>query len=56
MVKFGYRAQFLGIVNDQNKLMGATLLIYKEVFMGMVNKMQDEDGEIHDEAREAQQS
>lgn len=34
MVKFGYRAQFLGIVNDQNKLMGATLLIYKEVFMG----------------------
>lgn len=34
MVKFGYRAQFLGIVNDQNKLMGATLIIYKEVFMG----------------------
>jgi len=34
MVKFGYRAQFLGIVNDQNKLIGATLLIYKEVFMG----------------------
>ncbi len=34
MVKFGYRAQFLGIVNEQNKLMGATLIIYKEVFMG----------------------
>ena len=34
MIKFGYRAQFLGIVNDENKLMGATLIIYKEVFMG----------------------
>ena len=34
MVKFGYRAQFLGMVNEQNKLMGATLIIYKEVFMG----------------------
>ena len=34
MVKFGYRAQFLGFVNNQNKLMGATLIIYKEVFMG----------------------
>ena len=34
MVKFGYRAQFLGIVNDQNKWIGATLIIYKEVFMG----------------------
>ena len=33
MVKFGYRAQFLGFVNEQNKLMGATLIIYKEVFM-----------------------
>lgn len=37
MAKFGYRSQYLGIVNDQNKLMGATLIIYKEVFMG--NKM-----------------
>ena len=34
MVKFGYRAKFLGFVNDQNKLMGATLIIYKQVFMG----------------------
>ena len=34
MIKFGYHAQFLGMVNDQNKLIGATLIIYKEVFMG----------------------
>ena len=34
MNKFGYHAQFLGIVSDENKLMGATLIIYKEVFMG----------------------
>ena len=34
MNKFGYRAQFLGMVNDQNKLIGATLIIFKEVFMG----------------------
>lgn len=34
MVKFGYHAQFLGIATDDNKLIGATLLIYKEVFMG----------------------
>ena len=34
MTKFGYHAQFLGIVNDQNKLIGASLIIYKEVFMG----------------------
>lgn len=34
MSKFGYRSQYLGIVNDQNKLIGATLIIYKEVFMG----------------------
>ena len=34
MIKFGYHAQFLGMVNDENKLMGATLIIYKEVFMG----------------------
>lgn len=34
MAKFGYRSQYLGIVNDQNKLIGATLIIYKEVFMG----------------------
>lgn len=34
MVKFGYHAQFLGIASDENKLLGATLIIYKEVFMG----------------------
>ena len=34
MAKFGYRAQFLGIANDNNSLIGATLIIYKEVFMG----------------------
>lgn len=33
MSKFGYRSQYLGIVNDQNRLIGATLIIYKEVFM-----------------------
>lgn len=33
MAKFGYRSQFLGIVNEGNKLIGATLIIYKEVFM-----------------------
>lgn len=37
MIKFGYHAQFLGIVNEENKLIGATLIIYKDVFMG--NKM-----------------
>ena len=34
MVKFGYHAQFLGIATDDNKLLGATLIIYKEAFMG----------------------
>ena len=33
LIKYGYRAQFLGITSDDNKLMGATLIIYKEVFM-----------------------
>ena len=37
IVKFGYHAQYLGVVNKENKLIGATLIIYKEVFMG--NKM-----------------
>ena len=31
MNKFGYHTQFLGVVNDENKLIGATLLLYKEV-------------------------
>ena len=34
IVKFGYHAQYLGIVNDENKLIGANLIIYKEVFIG----------------------
>ena len=33
MSKFGYHSQYLGIVNEQNQLIGATLIIYKEVFM-----------------------
>ena len=37
MKKFGYRTQYLGIVSNQNKLIGATLIIYKTIFMG--NKM-----------------
>ena len=32
MSKFGYRSQFLGIVNDYNKLIGATLMIYKTIW------------------------
>ena len=34
MVKAGNHIQFLGIVNDKNKLVGATLLLYKDIFMG----------------------
>jgi len=34
MTKFGYHAQFLGIVSDEEKLVGATLIIYKDIFMG----------------------
>ena len=34
MKKFGYHSQYLGIVNENNKLIGATLIIYKEIFMG----------------------
>lgn len=30
---FGYKTEFIGIVNDGNKLIGASLIIYKEVFM-----------------------
>ena len=32
MSKFGYRSQFLGFVNEYNKLIGATLIIYKEAW------------------------
>ena len=33
MVKFGYNIHYLGIVSDTNKLIGATLIMYKEIFM-----------------------
>ena len=33
MTKFGYNTHYLGIVNDQNKLIGASLILYKTVFM-----------------------
>lgn len=33
MAKFGYKSYYLGIINNMNQLIGATLLIYKEVFM-----------------------
>ena len=33
MSKFGYQIQYIGVINDQNKLIAASLLIYKEVFM-----------------------
>ena len=32
MSKFGYRTQYLGFVNEYNKLVAATLIIYKEVW------------------------
>ena len=32
MSKFGYKTQFLGIINEYNQLVGATLIIYKEVW------------------------
>ena len=32
MSKFGYHSQFLGFVNEYNKLVGATLIIFKEVW------------------------
>lgn len=33
MSKFGYDVKYIGFVNGQNKLVGATVLLYKEVFM-----------------------
>lgn len=33
MRKFGYDSQYLGITDDNNVLIGASLIIYKEVFM-----------------------
>ncbi len=32
MSKFGYRTQHLGFINEYNKLIGATLIIYKEAW------------------------
>ena len=37
MAKFGYHTHYIGILDDENSLIGATLLLYKDVFMG--NKM-----------------
>ena len=34
MVKFGYKVNFLGIADDNNSLVGATILMHKDVFMG----------------------
>ena len=33
MTKFGYNIHYLGIVSDTNKLIGATLILYKNIFM-----------------------
>ena len=33
MTKFGYNTHYLGVINDENKLIGATLLLYRTVFM-----------------------
>lgn len=33
MTKFGYNIHYLGIVSDTNKLIGATLILYRQVFM-----------------------
>ena len=34
MRKFGFNVHFLGITDDSNTLIGASLIIYREVFMG----------------------
>lgn len=34
MRKFGFNIHFLGIADDSNTLIGASLIIYREVFMG----------------------
>ena len=31
MIKFGYNAHYLGIINEQNKLIGASLILYKDL-------------------------
>ena len=34
MSKFGYSTQYIGFINENNKILGASLVIYKEIFMG----------------------
>ena len=34
MSKFDYKTQYLGFVNDENKLIGATLILIKNIIMG----------------------
>ena len=33
MTKYGYGSQYIGIVNEQNKLIGATMIIFKKIYM-----------------------
>lgn len=33
MTKFGYGAKYLGVINDENKLIGATMIIFKKIYM-----------------------
>ena len=33
MTNFGYAAHYIGIINEQNKLIGASLILYKNVMM-----------------------
>ncbi len=33
MIQFGFKAHYLGIIDEMDNLIGATLLLYKEVFM-----------------------
>ncbi len=34
MIKFGYNVHYLGILDESDTLIGATIILYKEVFMG----------------------
>ena len=36
MKKFGYDTHYLGIIDDNENLIGASLLLYKEVFMNYI--------------------
>ena len=33
MSKFGYKTQYLGVVNENNSLIGAALILYRTIFM-----------------------